>query len=140
MTRRSRRSRRRPRGEPEIPTQSFADIAFLLIIYFILAASLSQDLGFRTDIPAGQKATEASDDKSVLLRDDGLFYGERPVSIDELRGTLAGMRLAGRDPNSRVVQFEAKGDVPWQSYYEVLAAIESAGGIPGILMESGDGK
>jgi biopolymer transport protein ExbD len=123
-----------------IPTDSFADIAFLLIIYFILAASISQDWGFRTDIPAGQKATEATDEKTILLRDDGIFWGERNVSIDQLRGELTGLNLLNRDPNSRVVQFEAKGNVAWQRYYEVLAAIEQAGGIPGILMESGGRK
>jgi len=120
-----------------IPTESFADIAFLLIIYFILAASISQDWGFRTDIPAGQKATEATDEKSVLLRDDGIFWGDRNVSIDQLRGELVGLKLTERDANSRVVQFEARGNVAWQQYYEVLAAIEQAGGIPGILMEAG---
>lgn len=123
-----------------IPTDSFADIAFLLIIYFILAASISQDWGFRTDIPAGQKATEATDEKTILLRDDGIFWGERNISIDELRGELTGLNLLNRDPNSRVVQFEAKGNVVWQRYYEVLAAIEQAGGVPGILMESGGRK
>jgi len=130
-----RRHRQRP--EPEIPTDSFCDIAFLLIIYFILAASLSQDWGFHTDIPAGQKATEATDDKSILLRSDGLFWGDRNVSIAQLRGELSGMKLPDRDPNSRVVQFEARGNVAWQRYYEVLAAIEQAGGVPGILMEGG---
>jgi biopolymer transport protein ExbD len=134
MARRRRRSRR---GEPVIPTESFADIAFLLIIYFILAASISQDWGFRTDIPAGQKATEATDEKTILLRDDGIFWGERNVTIDQLRGALAGLKLLERDPNSRVVQFEARGNVAWQQYYEVLAAIERSGGIPGILMEAG---
>ncbi|MGB2820259.1 MAG: biopolymer transporter ExbD [Phycisphaerae bacterium] len=137
---RGRRGRRRRRGEPVIPTDSFADIAFLLIIYFILAASISQDWGFRTDIPAGQKATEATDEKTILLRDDGIFWGERNISIDELRGELTGLNLLNRDPNSRVVQFEAKGNVVWQRYYEVLAAIEQAGGVPGILMESGGRK
>jgi len=137
MARRSRRQRGRRRGEPEVPTQSFADIAFLLIIYFILAASLSQDVGFQTDIPAGQKATEATEDKTVLLRDSDLFYGDRSVTIAELREQLSGMRLADRDPNSRVVQFEAKGQVLWQSYFEVLDAIQRAGGMPGILMEGG---
>jgi len=136
--RRTRRSARA--GEPEVPVQSFADIAFLLIIYFILAASLSQDLGFRTDIPAGQKAAEASDEKTVLLREDGLFWGQRNVSIGDLRSELAGLKLPERDPNSRVVQFEAKGNVAWQQYYEVLAAIERAGGVPGIVMEAGQKK
>ena len=139
MARRTGTKRRR-RGEPEIPLSSFSDIAFLLIIYFILAASLSNDFGFRTDIPAGQKATEATDEKTVALKDRELYWGNKKVSLPELRGELAGLRLPERDPNGRVVQFEAKGQVLWEQYYEVLAAIETAGGVPGIVMESGDKK
>jgi len=134
------RRRRGQRDEPVIPTDSFCDIAFLLIIYFILAASISRDWGFNTNIPAGQKATEATNEKSVLLRNDGLFWGERNVTVAQLRQALAGLNLSGKDPNSRVVQFEAKGNVPWQDYYEVLAAIQQAGGVPGILMEAGGKK
>lgn len=137
MARRNGRKKRR-RQEPDVPVQSFADIAFLLIIYFILAASLSQDWGFRTDLPAGEKATEATSDKSVLLREDALLWGEKTVSIDELRSELTGLGLAQRDAARRVVQFEARGNVPWQDYYAVLAAIEAAGGVPGIVMDSGD--
>ena len=136
-----RRDKRRTRGDQgEIPVSSFSDIAFLLIIYFILATSLSRDTGLQTDIPAGQKATEATEEKSVLLRDDGLYWGQKPVSIEGLRQELTGLNLLARDPAKRVVQFEAKGNVAWQEYYEVLAAIDHAGGVPGILMESGEKK
>ncbi len=131
------RTRRARRGdEPDMPLSSFSDIAFLLIIYFILAASLTQDVGIRTDIPAGEKATEAAEEtRTVVLHEDGLTWGQQTITIEALRDELDAMDLPAKDDSDRVVQFEARGEVPWQRYYEVLAAIENAGGIPGILME-----
>lgn len=130
-----KRTRRALGGYPDLT--SFADIAFLLIIYFILATSFHQQMGLKTDIPAGQKAQEAQPDKkAVTLHPDGIYWGGRPVSAAELRRELVALRLAERGANDRVVQFEAKSGVAWQEYYEVLAAIRNAGGEPGIVMES----
>jgi len=131
-----RRRRRRTGGYPDLT--SFSDIAFLLIIYFILATSFHQVAGLKTEIPSGQQSEQAAaQDKSVMLRPDGLFYGDAHVTFDELRGELARLELAGRPADRRVVQFEAKPGVKWQEYYEVLAAIRSSGGEPGIVMETG---
>jgi len=133
---RSKRRRRRTGGYPDLT--SFSDVAFLLIIYFILATSFHQVSGLKTEIPSGQQAEQASEtDKSVMLRPDGLFYGEVKLTFDELRTKLARLELAERPPDRRVVQFEAKPGVKWQEYYEVLAAIRACGGEPGIMMEAG---
>ena len=133
--------RKKQKAEPEIPTASFGDLAFLLIIYFILATSLNVEVGFQTDVPAGQKAKQATEEKSVLLKHDGLYWGEDRVTVEELQLTLTKMDLAKRDPNHQIVQFEAKGRmIPWQQYYEVLAAIRASGGIPGIVTESDEKK
>jgi biopolymer transport protein ExbD len=131
-----RRKRRRAGGYPDLT--SFSDIAFLLIIYFILATSFHQQVGLKTDIPAGQQAKQAgAEEKSVMLRPDGVFYGERQVTLDELRGELSRLDLPARPAEQRVVQFEAKPGVLWQEYYEVLSAIRGSGGEPGIVMETG---
>lgn len=132
------RKRRRSRtgGYPDLT--SFSDIAFLLIIYFILATSFSQVTGLKTDIPSGQQAEQASEqDKTIMLRKEGLFYGENEVTFSELRSALDGLDLAKRPEGKRVVQFEAKEGVKWQEYYEVLATIRASGGEPGIVMEVG---
>jgi biopolymer transport protein ExbD len=135
----TRRRRRRTGGYPDLT--SFSDIAFLLIIYFILATSFNQVAGLKTEIPSGQQAQqENTKDKSVMLRPEGLFYGEAQVTFDELRGELARLELAARPADKRIVQFEAKPGVKWQEYYEVLAAIRSSGGEPGIVMETGGGN
>ena len=90
-----RRHRRRAGGYPDLT--SFSDIAFLLIIYFILATSFNQQTGLKTDIPAGQQATEAkAEEKTVMLRKDELFYGDQAVTFDQLRGKLTELKLPDR--------------------------------------------
>lgn len=133
--------RKKEKPEPEIPTASFSDIAFLLIIYFILATSLSKEMGFRTDIPAGQKAQQATEEKGVLLKEDGLYWGDQRVSVTQLYDELEKMDLKAKEPKNQIVQFECKGkQIQWQEYFEVLATIRRANGIPGIVTESDDKK
>jgi len=134
-----RRRKRRLAGFPDLT--SFSDIAFLLIIYFILATSLHQVAGLRTDMPAGQKARQAkAEQKAITLHVDGILWGRQEVSVRQLREELVRLELPARDPNDRVVQFEAKGGVSWQQYYDVLAAIEHAGGTPGIVTDAGGSR
>jgi biopolymer transport protein ExbD len=136
MQERQKKRMRRGGGFPELT--SFSDIAFLLIIYFILATSFNQQVGLKTDIPSGQQAKEAkAEEKTVMLRTDGLFYGDKQMTFDEFRAELAQLDLPARPAEQRVVQFEAKPGVLWQEYYEVLAAIRGSGGEPGIVMEDG---
>ena len=132
-----KRKRTRTGGYPDLT--SFSDIAFLLIIYFILATSFSKVTGLKTDIPSGRQAEQASEkDKTIMLRKDGLYYGEDTVTFEELRAELGRLKLDERPEGKRVVQFEAKAGVQWQEYYEVLATIRASGGQPGIVMEAGD--
>ncbi len=139
MQKAKKKRRRRTAGYPDLT--SFSDIAFLLIIYFILATSFQQQTGLKTDIPSGQQATEAkAEEKTVMLRPDGLYYGDKQLSFTELRGELTRLDLSSRAPEDRVVQFEAKPGVLWQQYYEVLAAIRGSGGEPGIVMVETGGE
>jgi len=130
-----RARRRRTGGYPDLT--SFSDIAFLLIIYFILATSFHQPVGLKTDLPAGEPTQQAEAEKTITLDRGAIYYGPQAVSIDQLRAELAGLDLPARTPARRIVQMEAKADVRWQAYYEVLAAIRGAGGEPGIVMEVG---
>ena len=137
--RQPKKRRRRTGGYPDLT--SFSDVAFLLIIYFILATSFNQVAGLKTDIPSGQQAEQASEqDKTIMLKPGELFYGEKMVTFDELRTELGELKLEKRPADKRVVQFEARPGVTWQEYYEVLAAIRASGGEPGIVMEVGGGN
>ncbi len=128
--------RHKPRREPEIPTASFADIAFLLIIFFILVTALTVTEGFVTEVPTGEKTQDKQEKTTtVILQDGRITLNDIPVALNELRDRLAGMDLRSRLGNDRIVLFEPIGQDPWQAFYEVWAAISASGGEVVIVLE-----
>ncbi len=127
------------RREAEIPTGSFADIAFLLIIFFILVTTLAVTEGFVAEIPQGEK-TQAKQEKTttVMLAGGKITLNDKPVSLDELRRRLAEMDLARQSGNDKIVLLEQMGRDPWQGFYEVWAAIGAAGGEVVIVLAEGE--
>ena len=131
---------RKPREDAEINVSSFADIAFLLIIFFILATTLVQNSGAKLDIPAGeQDATEQEEQwPTVSLTPDTIGWGQegRPVSFEELRDLLADLDLPRLESDQRIVVLNTAPDVSYQRYFEVVLAINDAGGVLGLVDEN----
>ena len=55
---RKKYSREKKHRTGEIPTGSFSDIAFLLIIYFLVATTLVKVKSITADLPSGEKAAQ----------------------------------------------------------------------------------
>ena len=137
--RRKKPHSKRRQGGDEVPVTSMGDIAFLLIIFFILVTSLVQIQGFYAKIPSGEKSDNVEQKgTSVILRMGKIRLNDEPVrDAQELRGKLAELKL-DRLPDTnekKIVIFEAIGRVKYQDYFSVMAAIADAGGIIGIVRE-----
>jgi biopolymer transport protein ExbD len=132
-------ARRREKRELEIPTDSVSDIAFLLIIFFILTTTLTKLSGFTAELPSAaanqQQATSDAKTPTVQLANGKLLFDEREVSSAALRERLLDLRLDKRQGEERIVMLEAAGKVDYQTYYEVMAAISTAGGVVAIVEE-----
>jgi biopolymer transport protein ExbD len=132
-------ARRREKRELEIPTDSVSDIAFLLIIFFILTTTLTKLSGFTAELPSAaasqQQATSDAKTPTVQLANGKLLFDEREVSPAALRERLLDLRLDKRQGEERIVMLEAAGKVDYQTYYEVMAAISTAGGVVAIVEE-----
>jgi biopolymer transport protein ExbD len=128
---------RKERRSAEVPLAAFSDIAFLLIIYFLLATTLVQISGVETEIPSGEKAEskEEKDPPTVQLQGERILYNEHRVDMKELRGKLANLSLHNKTGNAKVVLLEAGGNVTYQNYFDVMASISEAGGVTAILQE-----
>lgn len=128
--------RRKP-GIPDIPVGSFSDIAFLLIIFFILATTLTSLTGITSDIPAGQKS-ETLEQKTATLRlhADRILWNDQDIRIPQLREQLQALRLPDKPEAERVVILEASGDVPYQTYFDAMATVTRAGGVIAMVRES----
>jgi biopolymer transport protein ExbD len=132
--------RRKEKRDLEIPTDSVSDIAFLLIIFFILTTTLSKLTGFTAELPsaaASQQQAAKTDAKTatVQITNGKLLFNEQEVSMAALRERLLDLQLAKKQGEEKVVMLEAAGKVNYQAYYEAMAAISGAGGIVAIVEE-----
>ena len=119
----------------EFSSGAMSDIAFLLIIFFIVATTMVQFYGFKVDIPAGEKGEMSQETKTVKVQGKVLYWGEGKVTMNELRVKLADLKLHKKKGQEKVVLLDAGESVPYQTYYDVMNSIAKAGGVVAILQE-----
>lgn len=115
----------------EIPTGSFSDIAFLLIIYFLVMTTLVKVKTITADMPSGEKSSQTTSDKTpiVNLRGSEIFLNDTKVSLDGLNGRLEALELGEKEPAKRVVMLEAANGTPYGTYFQAMAAISRNNGV-----------
>lgn len=136
---RSRLARERDASEA-VPVASFSDIAFLLIIFFLVTTTLVDTKGFEMEVPAGKQDPKQTDkSNTVSLLQSGMRYNNKPVTPDQLRAELAKLELDKiKDPqrqNDRMILLESHPDVSWQRYYLTMLLIQKSGGIVATMSE-----
>lgn len=123
---------KRERSTPEIDVGAFSDIAFLLIIFFILTTTFVKPAGHKVEIPSGS-TDESKKQKqlTLVLKGDSILYGEKGenVSLQELKKLLAEQKFKDQTPDKRMVVLESQKDVIYDQYYKVVMAITEADGI-----------
>ena len=131
--------KKRQLGDSDIPVASFSDLAFLLIIFFILTTTFQKATGFLTDIPSGTKSQVAQQEKTttIALHEDQISLNDGKVSMAELRRRLRNMDLKSKLGDAKIVILTATGKVKYQTYYETMSTITAAGGVIAIIREEG---
>lgn len=134
---RKRYSREKKHRSGEIPTGSFSDIAFLLIIYFLVATTLVKVKTITADLPTGEKTSQQQSDKTPIinLRGTEIFLNDRGVSLPELNDRLAAMELAEKDPSKRIIMLESASGTPYENYFQALSAISAHSGVVALVEE-----
>ncbi len=116
--------------KPNIPTASMADIAFLLIIFFMLTITFEVDktqvtlpkTTLRYEIPK-QSAYVSIDSNGRIRASDGTEQSALVSAADEVLSMAAG--VIARDPR-KVFVVKAHGDVNWLKVDEVIDALKRA--------------
>lgn len=132
---RKRYSKEKKHRSGEIPTDSFSDIAFLLIIYFLVATTLIKVKSVTADLPAGEKSNQAQSEKTPIinLRGAEVFFNDKKTSMKELNERLAALELAKQEAEKRVIMLESAQGTPYESYFQALAAISAHDGVVAIV-------
>ena len=135
MRKKSKREKKHREGE--IPTGSFSDIAFLLIIYFLVATTLVKVKTITADMPAGEKSAQSQSDKTpiVNLRGAEIFLNDKPVDIVGLNERLAALELFDKEPKDRVIMLESARGTVYGNYFQAMASISANGGVIALVKE-----
>ncbi len=117
---------RRKRAEAEIPTASMADIAFLLIIFFMTATIFSREKGLKIVLPEKGEVVKvkSSNIMEVLVSPEGrVLIEDKEVSINEVREIVKD-KLAEND--SLVISLKVSREAPYQTMIDVFDELKLA--------------
>jgi biopolymer transport protein ExbD len=129
--------RRGTRIPPLVPVASMGDIAFLLIIFFMLTSNFIKERHIHVERPSAPELVEMDEAKvSVKMEKDGGLWlnGDRcpPDLLEE--GVLA--LLQGRDDKTVMVAIDR--DVPHETFGPVFLALSRAGAQIALIGERAD--
>ncbi len=113
-------------SDSEIPTSSMADIAFLLIIFFMVTAVFSATKGLEFKLPKDDnKPPEQEEAVFVKVGADGSVLVDcRPMELDEILPYLENKLL--RNPEKPVILYtDASAQYKWMiAVYDVLGSAQ----------------
>jgi biopolymer transport protein ExbD len=112
----------------EIPTASMADVAFLLIIFFLVASFYSVTRGIQFSLPKHDEAALTAEPEAATLieiaSDSSLTVDRRPMPLADLKEYI-GPKLQ-RNPTKSVI-LQTSLDAPYQAMTDVFDELRQVG-------------
>ena len=122
----------------EPPSSATGDIAFNLIVFFLVCASVQPDTGRRQSIPSSETVEEESqqtENIEVALTRTAVLVNGDVTATSRLLSRMKGL-LAGKSrPEDKVVVVKSEPDTPYSHWIFVTSVIEDAGGIVTLQLE-----
>ncbi len=122
----------------EPPSVATGDIAFNLIIFFLVCASTQPDSGRRQDLPRSEtKQQQAQQSKNIeiaLSKNEILLNAQRIPEAD-LASRLKRDLAAKKRPEDRIVVVKSSKDTPYDRWISITGLIETAGGVVTLQLE-----
>ena len=108
------------------------DIAFNLIVFFLVCASTQPDSGRRQDLPRSEQTKQAETNKQnielALTRTRAVVgLNGDPVKLGELPQRLRRALEGKRRPEDKVVVVRSKPDVPYDHWIAVTTLVQDLG-------------
>ncbi len=116
---------------------SMGDIAFQLIVFFMVAATFARSMSMNVELPSGDDDAVQDDGRSITVQAGAkaIAVNEQPLEFAQLEGRLREL-LAGRAEGAeRVVVLVTSDDIPFQRHASVMHTIRRAGGVVAVMYE-----
>ena len=118
--------KKRKKQGVEINSSSMADIAFLLLIFFLVTTTVDTDKGLSLVLPEKEQVTEVKKDniKNLLINANGqILLDEQPINLGQIRERIRALMQA----NPYVI-FSVKTDAQtkYDIYIDVIDQLKQA--------------
>ena len=132
--------KKKKRDPAEIPSSSLADIAFLLLIFFLVTTTIDVDTGIGLVLPPPPDETiipppiKERNMLKILVNSQGLILmNEKPAALNEVKDIIKKyIDNNGVDPdfsespNKAIVSLKTDKQTPYRMYIDVLDEIKGA--------------
>ena len=114
------------RNLQEINSSSMADIAFLLLVFFLVTTTISMDKGINIILPsdANQEEVNKKNLVNILVNQSRVKMGNDRLSIDDIASKAK--KLIKENPKI-IFSVKTTNETKYKSYLEVLDQLELAG-------------
>ena len=136
------KERRRRKLLAEPPASATGDIAFNLIVFFLVCASVQPDSGREQVLPRSeqqQQEQKQMENIEVQLTRARVFVNGSPMKINEFPANFQGALTRALEnktsQSDRVVVVKSKPETPYSYWITITEMIEQAGGVVTIQRE-----
>jgi biopolymer transport protein ExbD len=131
--------RRRGKLLVDVPAVATGDIAFNLIVFFLICAAPKPEGGRTLEFPRSDEETQQTQDQKnieVLLTRNArtVTLNEQTYTLEEFERRVPEL-IKQRPPAQRTVFIKREGDVQWQDEDRVIFFVKDAGGTPVLEIE-----
>ena len=130
-----RRNRKLLVDPPEAAT---GDIAFILIVFFLVCASVQPDQGREQNLPRSEEQEEKKNqtkNPTVLIKRGEVDVNDQRIKLAELPLKMSELLRGKERPEDRIVVVKSAKDTPYHFWIDVTGQIEQAGGVITLQIE-----
>ena len=121
------------------PGCASSDIAFTLIIFFLVCAAVQPETGMPQSLPkteAKSEKREQSQNLEVSITRSNIVLNGSPLQLPEFATRIATELKQKSKEADRIVVVKSSPDTPYPTWIQVSQAIDQAGGILTLELES----
>ncbi len=122
----------------EMPSSAVSDVVFILIVFFLVCASVQPDKGRAQEIPnkdEKEQKEEQSQNIEVALTRAGATVNGEPMTDDRFEAAIRRALEEKKRQEDKVVIVKSREDVPYHRWITMTGLIEKAGGIITLELE-----
>ncbi len=121
------------------PACASSDIAFTLIIFFLVCAAVQPETGMSQALPKTEAKTEKRDQSQnieVSITPTSIVLNGSPLQLPEFSQRIAAALQQKTREADRIVVVKSAPETPYPTWIHVSSAIDLAGGIITLELES----